>query len=122
MAATMKTIRNLIADWTESGTRKGPQFIAFCAKFRNAFTKELQSIGATDIVFNYGHYYISGFFTVGTKMYYFSIGDVRWFFSVSGCKYPLLYRTAQHYKDYTGGINQYVEIENGMAKKMQLER
>jgi len=68
-------------------------------------------------VFSVGHFYISGFFTVGEKIFYFSLPDVRGFeFRFQ----DLMYRTAKHYKDYTGGGNQWVKIETGMAKNMQI--
>lgn len=119
---TMNTVRNLIEGWNESGTnsKHSPRFQDFVRKFRSAFTRELKSVGATEIVVNQGHYYLFGFFTIGTQAYYFSVGDIRWIFHCGGCKIPLLYRTAQHYKDWTGGMNHFVEIESGMINKMKL--
>jgi hypothetical protein len=34
------------------------------------------------------------------------------------CMNKLLYRTAKHNKDWTGGGNRYAKIETGMAKEM----
>lgn len=99
----------------ESSSTLTPEFAQFYRTFKSEFTKELKSIGATDIVFSRGHFYISGFFTVDGQAWYFSISDVR------GSEYrmpQLMYRTAKHYKDYTGGSNQWVDIETGMANRM----
>ena len=124
-APTMNTVRNLIEGWNETGTnsKKSPRFQDFVRKFKSAFTKELKSIGATNIVVGQGHYYLSGFFTVGTQAYYFNVGDIRWMFpmDMGRIKYPLLYRTAEHYKDWTGGTNMYVPIETGMAQQMKVK-
>lgn len=92
-----------------------PEFAEFFKTFKSEFTKELKTIGATDITFNRGHFYISGFFTVDGQAYYFCIPDVR------GSEYrmpQLLYRTAKDYKDFTGGINRFVDIAPLMADKM----
>lgn len=100
-----------------SSTGKTPEFIAFTKVFRKEFQKELQSIGATDIQFSIGHFYISGFFMVEGKAWYFSISDVRFF-----REDKLLYRTAESYKDYTGGCNRYVTIKTGMTHNMNMQR
>ena len=104
----------------ESSCSKTPEFKSFCRIFKNEFTKELQSISARDIVFNFGHFYISGFFTIGTQAWYFSIPDVRGmeYCLNQSCMGQLLYRTARDYKDYHGGQNRYVNIESGMAENV----
>ena len=107
----------------ESSSTKTPEFKSFCKVFKNEFTKELLGIGATDIVFNFGHFYISGFFTIGEQKYYFLLPDVR------GMQYSLkyhpdlhmaklLYRCVEDYKDYVGGQNRYAKIEPDMSAKM----
>lgn len=99
-----------------------PEFAQFFRTFKSEFTKELLSIGATNIVFSRGHFFLSGFFTVGSQPYYFSLSDVRGMEHCLNkwCSGQLLYRTAKHYKDWTGGSNQFVNIEAGMAKNMRL--
>ncbi len=102
----------------ESSSTETKQFNEFFKLFKKEFETELSSIGASNFTFHKGHFYISGFFDLGTKLYYFSLSDVR------DChfrdKTSLLYRTAQHRKDFSGGINQYVNIEQGMADRMHL--
>jgi len=115
----MKAVVNAMKVEFESSSSETPQFRAFYNLFKKEFTKELKSVGATDITFSKGHFFISGFFTIGSQAWYFSISDVR------GCHYrfsdnKLLYRTATDYKDYRGGCNNYVTIEPGMAHKMRL--
>lgn len=115
----MKKIETILRNTEfESSSGKTEQFKQFVSTFKTEFKKEMKTVGATDIEFNVGHFYISGFFNVGTKLYYFSLCDVR------GCnlknKNSLLYRTAQHRKDWSGGANRYIDIEENMASKMDL--
>ena len=99
----------------ESSSRKTPEFVSFSRLFKKAITRELNSIGATLTDFNTGYFYVSGFFRKDGKCYYFSLSDVRHF-----ANSDLLYRTAKDEKDFTGGHNQYVKIEDGMAYNMRL--
>jgi hypothetical protein len=86
------------------GSDLGEDFKSFYRKEKSRITKYLKSIGCTNIQFDYGFYFFSGFFTTNTgQMYYLSCSDVRDF---PNDKY--LYRTVKHYKDYTGGCNNYV--------------
>ena len=117
-----KTIAKLKEGFQSSST-KTEEFKAFCRTFKSEFTKELQSINATNIVFRNGHFYISGFFTVDSQAWYFSLSDVRGFeyglkVNPDSCMNKLLYRTAKDYRDFTGGSNRYATIEPGMAEKM----
>jgi hypothetical protein len=88
----------------ESSIGPTEQFQSFCRRFKTDFTKYLESIGATHLVLGRGHFEISGFFTVGSQAWYFSIGDVRW------NKNEMLLRTASDYKDFKGGHNQFVSL------------
>lgn len=101
----------------ESSSTKTRQFMDFVKTFKAEFKKEMASVGATEIEFHVGHFDISGFFNVGSKLFYFSLGDVR------GMNYKnsveIMYCTAQHRKDWTGGINQWVTIGENMGAQMQ---
>lgn len=90
------------------GSDLGQDFKDFFRKEKARITKYLKEFGCTDIKMDYGFYYFSGFFTSKTgQIYYFSCSDVRHF------RYnKLLYRTAKHYKDFTGGMNQYATVDN----------
>lgn len=121
----MKNTISLLLAGFESSSKTTPEFLNFVRTFKKEFTKELKSIGATDIQFSRGHFYITGFFTVNEQSYYFSLPDVR---SMNYClatnpdsySSQLLYRTAKDYKDFTGGSNQYVKIQTGMTNEMKL--
>jgi hypothetical protein len=108
----------------ESSSGLTPEFAQFFRTFKSEFTKELQTIGASNIVFSRGHFYVSGFFTdVSGQAWYFSLSDVRGMDytlrnNPDSCMAKLLYRTAKNYKDFTGGHNRYRTIEPGMAKEM----
>ena len=98
------------------GSDLGNEFKEFFRIETNRIKRHLKSIGCTKIEFSMQFYYFSGFFTSKTgQVYYLSSSDVRHF----GYS-QLLYRTAQHYKDYTGGSNQYVSTDRGQLKYMQI--
>ncbi len=115
----MRKVAQLVTqgvNYFDSSSTNSPQFHEFFDLFKRSFTRELKSVGATKIELSKGHFYISGFFTVESQAYYFSIDDVR------GCFYrdypKMLVRTAKDYKDFTGGANNYFKIEPGMSKIM----
>ena len=115
----MKKIAHLLKqgeNYFGSGCCNSEQFNKFFAAFKNAFKKELATINAELVSINKGHFYLSGFFKIGSgDLYYFSISDVRHFPGDT-----MLFRTAKHTKDFTGGSNQWVTIGEGMAKKMKV--
>ncbi len=119
----MKKSLALLKKGFESASNLTPEFAQFYRTFKSEFTKELQSIGANDIVFSRMHFCLSGFFTLDGQAWYFSLSDVRgmeYGFRINpdSCSNKLLYRTAKHYKDYSGGSNRYAKIETGMAQEM----
>ena len=97
-----------------SGSDLGKDFKDFFRKEKARITKYLKEKGCTNIEMSYGFYYFLGFFTSASgQVYYFSCSDVRHF----GYD-KLLYRTAKHYKDFTGGGNCYVDVKE--LRKMQI--
>ena len=119
----MKETIKLLEAGFESSSSKTPEFKHFARVFKKEFTIELKSIGATDIIFSVGHFYISGFFTMNEQAYYFSIPDVRGLDyclanNPESCMCQLLYRTATDYKDYRGGQNRYAKIRFDMTADM----
>lgn len=102
----------------ESSSYKTPEFIAFCRTFKSELSIELKAIGAKLTDFNVGHFFLSGFFDLNEKCFYFSLSDVR------GMEFQehidLLYRTAKNNKDFQGGHNQYVRLDKRMGSKMNL--
>lgn len=111
----------------ESSASETPEFKNFFSTFKREFKRELVALGATDIKFSKGHFYVSGFFTSKTgQAYYFCLSDVRGMndgirMNSDSCMSKLLYRTADHYKDFTGGMNQYVSINVGMYQRMNIK-
>jgi hypothetical protein len=117
----MKRTMGLLSKPFESSSGKTPQFLEFARVFRTEFKKALSLRGATNIVVSVGHFYICGFFTSASgQVFYFSIPDVRSYQSGGGHFSSLLYRTAKDYRDFTGGHNQYVPIDEHMVKKMDI--
>jgi len=116
----MKKSIELLKRGFESSSGLTREFAEFFNTFKKEFTKELQIAGATNIVFNRGHFFISGFCTINGQVWYFSLSDVRGmnYHLNQSCMGKLLYRTAKDYKDYTGGQNRFATIETGMGKNM----
>jgi hypothetical protein len=99
-----------------SGSDLGSDFKSFFRKEKNRISKVLTQRGCTNLEMSYGFYYFSGFFTAPSgQIYYFSCSDVRHF----GYD-KLLIRTAKSYKDYTGGSNDYVGVDNDSLLKFRL--
>lgn len=92
----------------ESSCGKTPEYLAWHRLFKKEFTKFLESKGMTGIdIKKPNHFDMSGFFKDGAKdqIWYFSISDLR------GFKDTMLIRTADHYKDYSGGRNQFAPLD-----------
>lgn len=116
----MKKSIQMLQQGFESSSGLTPEFQQFFRTFKREFTKELHSVGATNVQMSRGHFYVSGFCTIDGQVWYFSLSDVRGmeYCLNQSCMGKLLYRTANDYKDYTGGQNRYATIETGMAEKM----
>ena len=98
-----------------SGTRTTPEFDSFFRMTRNDFKKSLSDVADT-IELSKGHFYFTGFLTRKSdgQVIYFSISDVRYF---PGDK--MLIRLAKHYKDYSGGSNNYVPINDQFEENLK---
>lgn len=96
----------------ESSSTKTKQFTSFATKLKNAIKEQLEINGNWELVqWEKGHFYCFGFIKnkEDGRLYYINTSDVRsskneWF-------EHLLYRTAEHEKDYTGGMNQYCRLD-----------
>lgn len=114
----MKQTIKLLQAGFESSTVKTPEFIAFARQFKKEFAKELQNKRAVITYYHVGHFDLSGFFKMPSgALYYFSLCDVR---GIYWNGLQLMYRTAKHEKDWTGGCNQWVDLEPGMINNMRL--
>lgn len=76
--------------------------------------KALEVIGATNIEIHKNYHEQSGFFEEDGQLYYFMTADDRWpgleaSFTPDYMQgeIPVMYRTAKHRKDYTGGDNRW---------------
>ena len=92
----------------QSSSVKTPEF----KSFSNDFIKDLKSLaqGYEFVNVNKGHFYVSGFIKKDDKYAYFSISDVRYF--KNEWYNHIMIRTAKSDKDYTGGNNNYTNLEN----------
>ncbi len=87
------------------GSDLSAEFKSFFRREKKRITEALKSLGCTAIELDYGFYYFSGFFTSASgQIYYLSCSDVRHFDYKQ-----LMYRTAKSYKDYSGGMNQWID-------------
>lgn len=99
------------------GSDLSSEFKSFFRKEKNRLKKILEARGCTKVELDYGFYYFSGFFTAPSgQIYYLSCSDVRHF----GYD-KLLIRTAKHYKDWTGGSNQFCGVDAESLKSFRLE-
>ena len=103
-------IKHLTTGVEDCGCYTGEDFKKFCREFKSMINEQLKLVGGTNYKQNNGHYYISGFFTVGEQVYYINFSDVRY----NNGSTTLLIRTAKDYKDFTGGTNHYIEIKDEM--------
>ncbi len=87
----------------EQGCEKSAEFIAFSKEFKKQLKKEMAEIGATVENYLEGHFFITAF--VKTK-----VGNI-YYISWHNGDSNLMYRTAEHLKDYTGGSNNYKSLE-----------
>ena len=113
----MERIKKLLQKGFQTSSGKTPEFKSFARLFKNDWTKELATVGATLEAFNVGHFYLSGFFTLQGQLFYFSISDVR-MYQEHGHWGSILIRTAKNLKDYSGGTNTYTDgIGTGVIKE-----
>ncbi len=110
----------MLKEGFESSSGTTPEFLLFCKTFKSELFKLLRKAGCKDLVFNRGHFYVFGFFTSPSgQIYYYNLNDVRGMNHYSG--YTMMYRTATSYKDYTGGSNQWVTIDENCVTNMNLK-
>ena len=65
----------------------------------------IKIFGGTDIKLKAAYHYQYGFFKKDGQLYYIDSGDDR--MRKSDGQLDVMYRTAQHEKDWTGGTNQW---------------
>ena len=96
----------------ESSTTHTAQYLEFYKIFKKEFKVVLKPY-CKEILINKNHFYISGFFRLNdNRVYYFSIGDLRL------NKDNLLIRTAKDFKDYSGGSNNYISLNENFINNL----
>ena len=65
--------------------------------------KAIQEFGGTDIELKSAYHYSYGFFVKDGQLYYINSGDDR--MRRTDGQLDVMYRTAEHRKDWTGGTN-----------------
>lgn len=102
----------------ESSSSRTPQYLEFHKVFKREFAQLLKPHIKKIEFSKPNHFDVSGFFELNesfenrdTNIYYFSIGDLRW-------DKILLIRTAKGFKDYTGGSNNYITLEEGFEERL----
>ena len=103
----------------DSSSGKTEQYMTFCKVFRKQFKKLLADnfdLKGIDGWNSNAHFGQSGFFELndpdtsvsaydGRRIFYFSIEDLRW-------SPTFMIRRAKDFEDYTGGSNDYLNVEN----------
>ena len=93
----------------DSSTGKTEQYMTFCKVFKKQFKKLLADnfdLKGIDGWNSNAHFGQSGFFELNNgSIFYFSIEDLRW-------SPTFMIRRAKDFKDYTGGSNDYLNVEN----------
>ena len=87
----------------ESSSRTTPEFRRFIRAYRADVKSLLRPYDILLVDFAGGHFDGSGFARRDEKYIYFSFSDVRFF--PEAWRTAVLYRTAKHTSDYTGGVN-----------------
>lgn len=97
----------IIEDW---GGCVSEDFKKFTKDYRNFLNRMCKNNGWELVNFYSGHYEFFCFIKNKDHYIYLSISDVRYF---DGNWYKnILFRSAKHEKDYTGGSNRYTELSN----------
>ncbi len=99
------TLKELNQEFVSSSSQTH-QYLEFHKLFKKEFKKFLKPYCKEILISKPNHFNINGFFKLNNdKIYYFSISDLRW------SKDKILIRTAKDFKDYTGGGNNFINLD-----------
>jgi len=102
----MEKTENMLKQTFESSSSRTPQYLDFHRTFKREVKNLLKPYINRFEVFKPNHFDAGGFFELKNgKIFYFSLSDLRW-------DKTFLIRTAKDFKDYTGGSNQYLDIDD----------
>ena len=97
----------------ESSCGRTEQYLEFHGVFKKEFKELLKSYIKEIDISKPNHFDVSGFFKLNNdEIYWFCIGDLRW------NKNSLLIRMAKDFKDYTGGINNYIKLDENFTDNL----
>ncbi len=96
----------------ESSSQRTPQYLKAHRTFKREFTKILKPLCKEIEISKPNHFDITGFFKLNdNRIYYFSIGDLR-------SDKVFLIRIAKDFKDYTGGSNNFLSLDENFIKNI----
>ena len=96
----------------ESSSQRTPEYLRVHRIFKKEFTTILKPICEEILISKPNHFDISGFFKLNDdRIYYFSISDLRW-------DKTFLIRTARDFKDYSGGSNNFINLDNNFIENL----
>jgi len=110
---TMEKSLYLLNQEFESSGQRTPQYLEFHRTFKREFKALLKPYIKEIEIDKPNHFDISGFFKLNDdRIYYFSLSDLRW------DKDSLLIRTAKDFKDYTGGSNNDITLNEDFVNNL----
>ena len=113
-----KVRKHINAGIQDDGCYTSRDFKSLAREFKSMVIEQLKKVGGTNYQQNVGHYYLSGFFTIDKQVYYISFNIERGgFVPRNDKKYRVLIRTAENYRDFTGGCNHFIQIQEDMFKE-----
>lgn len=97
----------------ESSSQRTPQYLEFHKVFKRELTNLLQPHIQKIEFSKPNHFDATSFFQMKDgRIFYFSLSDLRWF------KDSLMIRTAKDFKDYTGGTNHNIKLNEEFPQKL----
>ena len=104
---------SIINQYYESSSSVTEQYKSNKRKFVNQLKKYF---GKENIIVNScPHFEFTGFIKNNNKLVYFSTGDLRW-------RASMLIRTANNEKDYTGGMNNFIDYRSDNFDNLFIEK
>lgn len=97
----------------DAGAYKSAEFVQFARDMKSTIREICKEVGAELVKFSVGHYDVSGFAVKDGKYVYFRYSEPRHLsidLSRADPMNGILIRTAEHEKDYRGGMNNFCNI------------
>ena len=102
----MEKTKYLLSFEFKSSCGRTAQYLEFHRVFKREFTALLNPFCKRIEISKPNHFDVNGFFETNAGLiYWFSLSDLRW-------DKTFLIRTAKDFKDYTGGSNNFLDLNN----------